>query len=88
MTLSRMEDERADEAGREEARKLGARIRQLRVARGWTQEQLAEHAGVHYKYLGDVERGVRNPALFNIARIARALGVPVAVLFMDEREVV
>ncbi len=83
-----MEDERADEAGREEARKLGARIRQLRVARGWTQEQLAEHAGVHYKYLGDVERGVRNPALFNIARIARALGVPVVVLFMDEREVV
>jgi len=83
-----MEDERADEAGREEARELGARIRQLRVARGWTQEQLAEHAGVQYKYLGDVERGVRNPALFNIARIARALGVPVAVLFMDEREVV
>ncbi len=83
-----MEDERADEAGREEARKLGARIRQFRVARGWTQEQLAEHAGVHYKYLGDVERGVRNPALFNIARIARALGVPVVVLFMDEREVV
>lgn len=83
-----MEDERADEAGREEARKLEARIRQLRVARGWTQEQLAEHAGVHYKYLGDVERGVRNPALFNIARIARALGVPMAVLFMDEREVV
>jgi len=83
-----MEDERADEAGREEARKLGARIRQRRVARGWTQEQLAEHAGVHYKYLGDVERGVRNPALFNIARIARALGVAVAVLFMDEREAV
>jgi len=83
-----MEDERADAAGREEARKLGARIRELRVACGWTQEQLAEHAGVHYKYLGDVERGVRNPALFNITRIARALGVPVAALFMDEREVV
>ncbi len=81
-----MEDERADQAGQEEAHKLGARIRQLRVACGWTQEQLAEHAGVHYKYLGDVERGVRNPALFNITRIARALGVPVATLFMDERE--
>jgi len=82
-----MEDERADGAGQEEARKLGARIRRLRIACGWTQEQLAEYAGVHYKYLGDVERGVRNPALFNIARIARALGVPVAALFMDEREV-
>lgn len=81
-----MEDERADQAGQEEARKLGARIRQLRVAGGWTQEQLAEHAGMHYKYLGDVERGVRNPALFNITRIARALGVPVVTLFMDERE--
>ncbi len=81
-----MEHERADAAGRDEARKLGARIRRLRVARGWTQEQLAERAGVHYKYLGDVERGMRNPALFNIARIARALGVPVAALFVDERE--
>lgn len=81
-----MEHERADAAGREEARELGVRIRQLRVARRWTQEQLAEHAGVHYKYLGDVERGVRNPALFNIVRIARALGVPVAALFMEERE--
>ncbi len=84
MTLSYMEHERADEAGQEEARKLGARIRRLRVDRRWTQEQLAEQAGVHYKYLGDVERGVRNPALFNIARIARALGVPLATLFVDE----
>lgn len=81
-----MEHERADAAGWDEARKLGARIRRLRVARSWTQEQLAEQAGVHYKYLGDVERGMRNPALFNIARIARALGVPVAALFVDERE--
>ena len=83
-----MEDERADDVGWEEARKLGVRIRELRIARGWTQEQLAEHAGVHYKYLGDVERGVRNPALFNITRIARALGVSLAALFMEEREVV
>jgi len=83
-----MEDEGADETGRREARKLGARIRHLRIARGWTQEQLAEHDGVHYKCLGDVERGVRNPALFNITRIARALGVPVAALFVEEREAV
>lgn len=81
-----MEDERANAAGREEARKLGARIRQYRTARGWTQEQLAEYAGLHYKYLGDIERGVRNPALFNITRIARALGVPLVTLFTDERD--
>lgn len=81
-----MKDAGSDQAGQEEAGKLGARIRHLRIARGWTQEQLAEHAGVHYKYLGDIERGVRNPALFNIVRISRALGVPLAALFTDERE--
>jgi len=62
------------------------RIRHLRITRGWTQEQLAERAGIHYKYLGDVERGVRNPALFNLTRIARALDVPLAALFTEDSE--
>lgn len=62
------------------------RIRHLRITRGWTQEQLAERAGIHYKYLGDVERGVRNPPLFNLTRIARALDVPLAALFTEDSE--
>jgi len=79
-----MVDERNNGAGREEARKLGLRIRQLRITHGWTQEQLAERAGIHYKYLGDVERGIRNPALFNLSRIAHALDVPLVILFTDD----
>lgn len=55
------------------------RVRALRLARGWTQEQLAERAGVHEKFLGAVERGERNVTLRNIARIARGLGVPIGV---------
>jgi transcriptional regulator with XRE-family HTH domain len=45
-----------------------------------TIEQVAEAAGVHANYVGSVERGERNVALFNIWRIAAALGVPLAEL--------
>lgn len=35
---------------------VGNRIRELRKAKGWTQEQLAEAASLHYSYIGGVER--------------------------------
>ncbi|WP_370511421.1 helix-turn-helix domain-containing protein [Paenibacillus amylolyticus] len=39
---------------------VGNRIRALRKQRGWTQEQLAEKANLHYSYLSSLERGGRN----------------------------
>jgi transcriptional regulator with XRE-family HTH domain len=60
---------------------LGANVRRLRQERGLSQEELGFRIGIHYTYLGSVERGERNVALRNIVRIARALGVPVAELF-------
>lgn len=60
---------------------LGARIRQLRAARGLSQEELAHRAGIHWTYLGGIERGERNPALVNITKIAGALDVSLAELF-------
>jgi len=38
-------------------------------------------AGIHRSYLAGIESGRRNPSLQNIAKIAKALGVPVAALF-------
>ncbi|MHB8644445.1 MAG: helix-turn-helix domain-containing protein [Thermomicrobiales bacterium] len=70
----------------EAAYKLGTRVRELRLARGWTQEQLAERAGIHEKFLGAVERGERNVTLRNIARIARGLNVPIMALFATEAD--
>lgn len=62
---------------------FGQRVRELRKARGFSQEELAHRAGMHYTYLGGIERGERNPALLNISRLAKALGVSLADLFPD-----
>ena len=60
---------------------FGRRVRELRKARGFSQEELAHRAGIHWTYLGGIERGERNPALVNIGRIAAALKVTPAELF-------
>jgi transcriptional regulator with XRE-family HTH domain len=52
---------------------VGMRIRELRRAKGISQEALADEAGVHRTYMGSVERGERNISLDNIVRIAKAL---------------
>lgn len=55
--------------------RLGVRLRQLRRARRLTQEQLAERAGLSYKFIGEVERGKGNPTLTTLGAISDALGV-------------
>jgi transcriptional regulator with XRE-family HTH domain len=62
-------------------KRFGERVRELRLAKGLSQEELAFRARVHRTYLGGIERGERNPALKNIAAIAGALGVSLAALF-------
>lgn len=55
---------------------FGMRLRQLREARGISQEHLAQIIGLDRSYLGSVERGERNVSLENIWRIAAGLEVP------------
>ena len=61
-------------------KQFGERVRELRLAKGLSQEELAFKSGVHRTYLGGIERGERNPALRNIAAIAEALGVSLSEL--------
>lgn len=59
---------------------LGKVVRQTRHSLGLSQEALAERAGLHWTYIGGIERGERNVSLINIVRIARALEITPAKL--------
>ncbi len=63
---------------------FGHNIKTLRNARSWTQDHLGEIADLNPKYLGEIERGERNPSLDVLWRLARALGVDAAELVGDE----
>lgn len=58
-------------------RRLAANIIRLRKERGWSQEELADRAGLHRTYISGVERGVRNPTISIVEKIARAMDVDV-----------
>lgn len=64
--------------------KFGNRIRELRVTKGLSQEELADLAGLHRTYIGMIERAEKNITLANIKRIADALEVEIGSLFEDE----
>lgn len=59
---------------------LAANLRCLRHSLGWSQEQLAEHCGLHRTYIGAIERGERNISLDTLERLAGALQLPVSAL--------
>jgi transcriptional regulator with XRE-family HTH domain len=61
-------------------RKFGYRIKELRTAKGITQEELAELSGLSRQYIGDVERGARNISLVNINKIANAFKIALSRL--------
>lgn len=54
---------------------FAANVRARRQALGWSQEDLSEAAGVHRTYVGMIERAEKNVTIYNIERIAKALGV-------------
>ena len=63
---------------------LAKRIRALRLSRGWSQEVLAELAGLHRNYIGHVERVEVNIGLTNLEKIAHALGISAHELLPKE----
>ena len=65
--------------------KLGVAVRKLREEHTWTQEQLAAAAEVHWTYVSQVERGLKNVSLYTLHRLAHAFGVSPASL-LDKAE--
>jgi transcriptional regulator with XRE-family HTH domain len=66
---------------RDALKDFGDHLRELREKRDISQVRLSELAGLNRNYVGDVERGKRNPCLDNIVKLADALNVSPSELF-------
>jgi transcriptional regulator with XRE-family HTH domain len=60
--------------------RFGIQLRLLRLQHGISQEKLAEMSGLHRTYIGDLERGKRNPSLTTMYQLSKALGVSIDML--------
>jgi transcriptional regulator with XRE-family HTH domain len=76
-------EEAAGPEDRERLKAFGLRMKLLRVSRGWSQEQLAEAAGMHRTFVGQVERGQRGLNVLGLWKLAGAFGIPIGDLFVD-----
>lgn len=68
----------------ETLKKFGERVRELRLKRGLSQEELAELSGLHRTYISSLELGKRNVSLLNIFVLAKALGITPDKLLKSE----
>jgi transcriptional regulator with XRE-family HTH domain len=63
---------------------LGQRVRKAREDLGLSQEQLAERAGLHVSYVGQIERGLREPSLKSLFGVAEGLNLRLVDLVAEE----
>ncbi|HEX4355392.1 MAG TPA: helix-turn-helix transcriptional regulator [Polyangiales bacterium] len=73
-----------DGAGAVDGARLGARLRELRLAAGLTQAELARRTGIHRPNIARVEAGRHTPSLETLARLASAIGVPTTVVLTQK----
>lgn len=64
------------------AKIIGQRIRNYRTQKGLSQEKLAELAGCHPTYIGQLERGEKNATLESVEKIAAAMDISLSELFV------
>ena len=65
---------------------FGLTIKQIRISRSLSQEQLAEITGLHRTYISEVERGDRNLSLINIIKLCNALQIKPSQFFKSFEE--
>ena len=64
-------------------RRVGLNLKRFREEQGFSQESFADHCGLHRTYISGIERGVRNPTVVILDKIAKGLGIPAGAL-LDE----
>jgi transcriptional regulator with XRE-family HTH domain len=87
-TATANEEERPSRAHRrsarfaKEAKALGARIRALRNAEGWTLEEAGERCQIEWKHLQRLEKGALNLTFVTLVRLAVGFGIELEALFI------
>jgi transcriptional regulator with XRE-family HTH domain len=71
------------QAEKELQQKLGARIRQLRERRGWSQETFAHETGFARSFTSGLELGKKDLRLSTIVKLSRVFGVSISQLFKN-----
>ncbi|HEV3041486.1 MAG TPA: helix-turn-helix transcriptional regulator [Candidatus Angelobacter sp.] len=61
-------------------RAVGAKIRELRMARGWSQETFADICEIHRSHMGEIERGEVDVAISTLAKLAKGLDITVSAI--------
>lgn len=67
-------------------RKIGVRLKQLRETHDYTMREVADRTGIHYTYVGKIEKG-QIPSLDKLKKLCDLYGISVASLFGEEIEV-
>jgi transcriptional regulator with XRE-family HTH domain len=62
---------------------IGTRIRTLRSARGWSQEEFADICGIHRSHMGEIERGEKDVSISTLQKISKGLEIAISVLLHD-----
>lgn len=62
-------------------KRIGSLVRELRSQAGLTQEKLAEKANLHWTYVSGIERGINNPSISSLFKIAEALNISLSDFF-------
>lgn len=60
--------------------RVGENLKRLRTAHGWSQEEMADRSGLHRTYISSLERGLRNPTVTVLEKLASAFGSKIGVL--------
>ena len=60
---------------------LGSRVRELRLKKGWSQEEFADVCGIHRSHMGEIERGETNLTLSTLLTLSSKLETTISALF-------
>ncbi len=65
---------------------FGKILKKVRLEKGFTQERLAQESDCHTTYISQIERGLKNPSILVVFRIAQALGIQPHTLILSTEE--